>query len=446
MRFFSLYLCLLTFVANSACMSTKFEEVEESVISVKKSFGISAVESLKKLTKEFDSLQDSENEWEKIASKKGLQKRAQQSWKEAIGAKLFFPEELIGASDSIYTQYLSQRNDIIWSLAIAAKYKDPVGEYYLSRSLSNLYWEYDPYTAIPDPIKNIYFHSMKELETSQNSEDVYIRAYEYSFGDLCFNLSNRNLEKAEELYTSILNSEIVNTSIKARAEFDLLEMKRIYSYKFAKYKDKPYEKIGEKYGFGKAYWRAGILEEKLEKKKDLLEKAVSAQHKFYPAYIDLGLLSKDREDAEKYFNLAYQNNIFAGKINLSKFILSTNIINKNSINNLKKLSKAEEEFKNTINVVNKNLIDAGDKGHPSGYAYLADLYNALYSIERKNDYLKKIEVAVKKGLKLSSLKAYKQLNYLKKEKQEKLITKYGKAPQETLYKDIEEFLSNRNEN
>lgn len=431
-------------LAYDVCMSAKFEELEKNVITVKQSFGISTVESLKKLAKQFDSLQDNENNWQGIANTKGLQKRSEQSWKEVVGARLFFPKELIGALDSIYTKYLLQRNDIIWSLAITAKYKDPIGEYYLSRSLSSLYWEYEPYTVIPDSIKNIYFHSMKELEKTQNPEDIYIRAYEYSFGDLCFNLSERNLEKAEELYNSILSSKS-DDIIKARTEFDLLEMKRIYSYELTKYENKnSYKKIGENYSFGKAYWRGGILEEDLE----LLNKAVAVntKHKFYPAYIDLGLLSKNEEETKNYFNLASQNNITEGKISSAQLILGTHIIDKNSVKNLKKSVGDAEKFKKMISFVTDCFKEAGKNGNPSGWGYLADLYKSLYSIEKKNDYLKEIEDAVEEGLKLWSLKAYKQLNYLKKDKQEIMIKKYGKSFQETLYKDIENFINPQNRN
>ena len=80
-----------------------------------------------------------------------LQWPEQVSWKQAIGAQLFFPHNLNIYIENPWIGIDVGRIDMIWSLAAARKYAHPLAGYLLAKRLQYLWSSYSD--AMPPTIK-----------------------------------------------------------------------------------------------------------------------------------------------------------------------------------------------------------------------------------------------------------------------------------------------------
>lgn len=138
--------------ASMAGLEDEIAEIKKSIVRVHDTFtprdklkdvpfGTAGVTELKNLSYKFEKLTKNpyyETEWDSYVEKAGIYKWPKQTDKQAIGGSLFYPKDVVEwVEDTAFMNHLLQRKDILWSFAIASRYKDPRGMLYLYHALSN---------------------------------------------------------------------------------------------------------------------------------------------------------------------------------------------------------------------------------------------------------------------------------------------------------------------
>lgn len=472
-RLIKIALIYLILIGNSLwAIDDKIQEIEEAIKETRIQFKqdpTQAIQKLRSLSKQFDLLEDKPQMWEKSLAGRKIYQWDNQTPKQAIGGALFYPSNIEKLLDSPYTIALVNRNDIVWSLTLAAKYEDPRGQYYLSYVLSERMQGHDHTVAIPGFIENLY-HAAREKFTKAiqgekfNPQALYILAYDDAFKEVRIGrFTPQGIGRAEQYFNSILQSDQVVNGEAKRSSFQLLRMKKKYAKGYYNNKKPPslndYETAAQLYKFGPIFEEAAKLCKDQNKKRKLLEEATD--NNYFESYISLGLWSlqekKEESEAEKFFLTAAYNGITQGYVMAGILKLRDG-----SAKYLKKLYphliangiSKQEEVKRAL----EYFETAGNEGDPQGWDKLVSVYESLYHIikqeskeknnkkkEQKREFIQKIKEGIEKGLSLGDDNAYRRLEFYTSslfslEESKALIEKYGKPPYDNLWEDIKNFI------
>ena len=121
---------------------------------------------------QFDKMTFTETEWRRVAqSNEALQWPEQDSWKQRVGAHLFFPHDLNVYLDNPLIGVGIERIDMIWSLAAANKYHHPLAGYLLATTLQKLWRNYSD-AAFPKYYTDLERQSVPLLEQAFDRSEL----------------------------------------------------------------------------------------------------------------------------------------------------------------------------------------------------------------------------------------------------------------------------------
>ena len=426
-------------------------KVHNTFIGIKElknvSFGSAGVTELKNLSWKFDKLTinpNYEGEWETYVEKNGIYKWPRQTVKQAVGGNLFYPKEVVGwVEDAIFMNHLLERKDVLWSFAIAARYKDPRGMLHLFSALHKI-WTDNYFKDSPDYYGILNKKAQEKLELATDSPEVlYILGDGYITVGACFGF---DLKKSEHYFNQILESTSkADDKLKAKAEIQLLRMKATYRKAYEAIEApnvEDFRKVAVKYRCGRALATASNFIEDDREKEALLTEAIEMYH-YIPAYIKRGILRKRDQHllAEQDFVEAGKNGMTIGFIKAGSLLLRTGETTpdeKSLKDLLKKYSK--EEVQILINKVSTYFIEALDRGEPLAADYLASLHGSWHKLTKEKGSISYYAQAVEKGLNLGSASAYNRIDCFKEKKRAALSQNHGKAPHKDLWKEIKAFI------
>ncbi len=209
---------------------------------------------------------------------------SQTTFREAWLGDIFYPRKEIRLYYEHWSsEYLIKRFDILWSLAMSAKFNNPLALYYLTRGLQI------HIDAIADcdteVIPNLYKKALGILEKVKDNDDAYwvrATAYELAYrGTYCFNphqafeLHAQSKEKESQLQMLLIRERYINF-VKPTQE-DYINLSQAYP--------KGYIEIVEKFAEG------------FDEKVSLLNLAY--ENGYYPALLELGWLYGKAGNKEK---------------------------------------------------------------------------------------------------------------------------------------------------
>ena len=128
--------------------------------------------SIVRASLQFDQMTFAETEWQRMArTNEALQWPEQDSWKQRVGAHLFFPHDLNIYLDNPLIGIGVERIDMIWSLAAANKYRHPLAGYLLATTLQKLWRNYSD-AAFPKYYTDLENQSVPLLEQAVDRTDL----------------------------------------------------------------------------------------------------------------------------------------------------------------------------------------------------------------------------------------------------------------------------------
>ena len=128
--------------------------------------------SIVRASLQFDQMTFAETEWQRMAqTNEALQWPEQDSWKQTVGAHLFFPHDLNVYLDNPLIGVDIERIDMIWSLAAANKYRHPLAGYLLATTLQKLWRSYSD-ADFPKYYTDLERQSVPLLEQAVDRPDL----------------------------------------------------------------------------------------------------------------------------------------------------------------------------------------------------------------------------------------------------------------------------------
>lgn len=470
-----LIILLISFfwVGNHVKAEKGLDQIEEelralrtTIQEARQTYGAKAVESLKHVSLQFDKLDASEETWKAVVENHNKEKMVvdvwrKQSFKDAIGAVLFYPQEATELRHTPFKEDLLERIDRIWLFTIAAKYKDPRAQYYLSYILTNIWNQYnddEEYNKNEVPLfyKRLAKSALAGLRANTedvnkaNPEALYILGYENA--TLSKELFKKhNLSKADKYLKMISDSPRATSLEKGRGKTYLYDLQ---SYNRGYYNAVPippfesYVEIAKTHQYGQALDEGSKYGRNFDRVKETLEEAAET-YGYSSAYIRLGFGRKIHgkiSEAREYFKKAGDQGLPYGYIQAGNAYLGADIRIKEVENLTSRFANLSES---AIEEARNCYLMATQKGDLNGWEYLMALYRGLYALKKDEQYTKNFLESLEHGLDWGSTYAYDLLEELysdvkdgKKVIKEK-IQKYGRAPQKDLWKSIKRFIETK---
>ncbi len=381
----------------------KIYTVEQILAEVNDAYTSADTSKLRVAYNHFKKVDLPEGIWQAYATQlKAESWPAQTTWKERVGAQVFFPFQALEWVDCPYRSHLVQRGDVIWGCYISAQFNHPLGKYLFAETLEKL--------NAPEPvIKSYYQRAISDLKQRLDHPDA------------CYFLG-KGLEDFP--YPTL----VYDTAKTFTCDSPL------FSYHPDHLRNKYYDLDGKEQltlsncldlacaGHYPAYLKAGELTQVVEKEEILKE---AAAKRYSPALLELGYLYKKQgkgAQAEQCFMQAADHGLATGHIELGKLLIGDP--KKVVINGISKeiLEKAENHFR-----------EAGIAKDPKGWQALIDLLEKrlAFALEQKNqeDYnlqWGKLAFAIEDGLKLGLKRAFtKAQDYIDEPDLKKLTKIYG---------------------
>jgi hypothetical protein len=407
--------------------SSLMKEIETLKSKIKRSQDKRDVSKLLELNKKFKKLNYDSEQWESQSKKLAIEKWPSQSWKESVGGFLFYPADMdhFLACDS--TEHLALRRDILWSLGVAAEYKNPLAQYYLARGLDTLQASHslEPRPAF---ITSLYTEALSLLEKCPNRpEACYILAQNYSCDAAKVGLKEFNLDTALDFHAKGSQTEghagLCNrfAHLVKRSLYERLETPKAKEYRALNY--------------GPAYAQAGHLAQKSKKKQKLYEEAVNQG--FPQAHLSLGALHERKgrkEEAVKAYEEAGNQGVPRGYVTLSHSLIGDRTLKYGTNKDLTQVPREDVDRAATY------LHQAGEAGDFEGWDQLVSLHQHLYELYKNEDDLSKLISALEKGLEMGSSHAHRKAQLLFPAKYDQLVARYGQPTQRELHIHVSRIL------
>lgn len=400
----------------------------------------------------FQKLSYQSKEWEMLGQSLNIVKwPSQPTWKEAVGGELFFPQKIMDWETSYVETYLLDRIDIIWAVAMGAKFNHPFSTYYLAKILDNIHSNTTD-AEKPDLFLKLYSKAFENLENYQEMVNVcYILGRSYQERGIL-------IERLD--YKKSMKYHMENTNLKN--QYHVLKLKGKYRKIYSPPSSKEYLDLARA-GYHLAYLEAANLLKETHEQIEVLSEAV--KNKYFPALMRIGEIyeylykknisigKKDADtqaflnEARDYYEKAGQHGVIESYIILGKTYVGDIILN-NGYEDKKKFRSLPSE---TVEKAASFFKLAGEGHHPEGWDYLVQLYLNLYmqlgneietNRDLKEEYGQKVYESLEKGIALGSGRAYLQAyNLYSAEIFKELCAQYGISPQEKAFrKIIEKFL------
>lgn len=389
----------------------------------------------------FKSLDYNEQTWANLVQEMKIERwPSQESWKETVGAHLFFPASRIHKyQEYSHTEHLIQRSDILHGCIFSATFRHSLGLFYTTHIL----WTINR------------FDSDIQMDMKNNKFNFYTQALEKTYRELEQLLDRPNvsyaLGQASSLPASLLDNyenikaiEFYKKGEDLKNQHKVLVAKMIVEEETADIIDNFLDLA--KQGYFPAYLEAADYANN-SKQKDrariILEEAT--QKSYHIAWIELAHWYKKNKDLDNYqkcLNHALQANIPHAFI-VQGFNLLNHNVHQFEIEKLKILPKE------TINLAADAFRKAGQLHDPLGFEYLAELKLYLSDIVTSPLEAKALKVeayeAIKQGCALGWAKSFWKLPlFVSGEKYENVLRKYGPAPDDFI-EALENFLKENTE-
>lgn len=431
------------------------ESLKKQVESIKEQIEKARQEAndkrLRELHAEFENLNYSERAWDSyVRTHKLYQWRSQSSPKQTIGGYLFFPRDILDWEDSTsspYFGYLAKRIDTIWSLAIGAKFQNPVSKLYLGKVLHEVY---SPSLdqELPPLIDRLYREAFADLKQCEDNPDAC-----YAIG---VNRQGPYYITHKYFEENFFGDKAVPLHQKGgdiRNQFQALKAKQADKADFGDQQPtfKDLWDLGEK-GYKPAYLEAARLKKEDSEYVKIL-KTIAQEKRYPPAWLLIAShynLQKNTEKSRKYYLKAAEEGLAKGYIDLG-------------ISYAGDVSLPSSQFKKDLKTLPQEDIDqaigyftlAGEAKYQGGWKYLTHLYLDLLkarkqqgadSEELKNYYIKAYQ-ALQKGMALGSAECYDVMFHCYSMQDfVSNVKAYGNPPNEHLRDDIEEFIYSKKSN
>jgi len=347
--------------------------------------------ALKSAAEKFDTHKYDDSRWKEQA----VVKWPDQSARQAVGSQIFFPPDVEELESSPHTEDQLKRLDYLWQFAIAAKYEDPLGKYYLARKLKEIL-VYRVNQEQPEFLDQLYQEAFSIFEKCTDRPHVCsILGYNHCGYDKIPSYYDCNPQERIRLYGL--------ASADPRNQFAILKAQD------AKYPEMI--EFAKKTNYGPAYIAASELTQDQELKLDALKAAQACGYK--PSLVELGFYYEDQENVEKAINFytkAGEEGVTEGYIQAGKCLVGDVALDK------LKDDLTEEDIQQAITY----FTYAGNLHDPSGWYCLYKLYSKLISTEKyltKKEYYKAgLVQAFDNGARLGHEDlCYKLLNFSNKE-------------------------------
>jgi hypothetical protein len=315
---------------------------------------------------------------------------SQATYREAYLGELFYPRKeikLFYEHDS--NEYLLERMDILWSLAISSSFRNPQALYYLTRGLEKHIAKVS--SNIPKFISQLYKKSLEDLEKIKGNEDVhFLRASDYA-GASSWGGYNMSYRKALGLYAKSPND------LESRLQ------RLIINNRYVECKEKPtiedYLALGREYP--KAYVEAANLSDSFQEKIQYLTYA--RDNGYLSAILELGYLYDEagsQEEALKHYK-EY------GDLGHPKGYISYSACKVGWVNIGKDYKgKTVNELKEVVSYLEKAQI----LNSPEASYFLGLIYSELFERNNEQEFADKSLKSFSKAGNLGDIRAY---NYIR---------------------------------
>lgn len=369
---------------------------------------------LKKTYQNFKQLTLEDNVWEDYVTQSGIFVWPQQStWKESVGAALFFPPQALEWFDCPDQSHRLNRFDIIWGFAISAKFNHSLGKYLLVDTLFRIN-EYDRVSELPFFFQNYLTNTFQELESCLNHVDA------------CYLLGRSKSGTFPRLVPSN------KLSLSAYEFFSHSHSLRNQYHALGEMKETPpigaYLELARQ-GYFQASIEAANLCENDQEKEDLLKEA--AEKGYGPALLEVGYLCEEEgnnQQAADYYEEAATKGMTKGYVALGILRVGDP---RTQMHHLKKdLSTFSEEI---IKKAADLFTKAGNAGDPEGWKCLIALRKKQFEIakklkdeSKKQIYEESLISAIQEGMKIGLPYAYTQAQiYFEEDDFLKCVEYYG---------------------
>jgi len=162
--------------APSASLEQDFKSIDDIHTIIKIAYSEAEWKKLKNAYDIFAQLSLSEETWKSYAGQHKIDYRwpSQTTWKEQVGAHLFFHPQALDWFDCPYRSHLLKRFDIIWGFAINAKLKDPRGKYLLCNTLQKIrrHRKYAEVPILTEFFEGYFGKAIQELKSYEDDPDA----------------------------------------------------------------------------------------------------------------------------------------------------------------------------------------------------------------------------------------------------------------------------------
>lgn len=360
---------------------------------------------------------------------------ARTTWKECVGAHLFFPSQVLEWLDCPYKKHLIKRLDIVWGLAISAKLNHSLGKYLLADALYKIreshHWKGIP---ILTPFFQEYRRdAVKELKQCVHHPDAcYLLGQGLITKDFFYSLSRLdNTLSAYDLFSRHSN----HYSNHLRNKYYALRTSIVQTPTA-----KTYLKIARR-GYLPAYLEASRLIDDPQQKEIILKEA--AQKKYGPAFLKLGYFfyneKEEDEQALSFFRQAAEEHGMA-----TGYVILGNL-KVGDLSDHKNIS--EEETQHLTEEAAEFFKKATEVKDPKGWKCLISLWKERYDAakaQKDTDKIKlywdKLASAIQYGMQIGSAYAYYQAqSYFNEEFFLSCISAYGYPPQGDIRMNGDDF-------
>lgn len=162
--------------APSANLQPDFKSIDDIHALITTAYSKAEWKDLKSAYDIFAKLSLSEETWGSYAEQHKIDYRwpSQTTWKEQVGAHLFFHPQTLDWFDCPYRNHLLKRFDIIWGFAINAKLKDPRGKYLLCNTLQKIrrHRKYAEVPILTEFFEGYFGNAIQELKSYEDDPDA----------------------------------------------------------------------------------------------------------------------------------------------------------------------------------------------------------------------------------------------------------------------------------
>ncbi|AIL12758.1 hypothetical protein IM40_03230 [Candidatus Paracaedimonas acanthamoebae] len=355
---------------------------------------------------------------------------AQTTWKERVGAHLFFPPQALEWFDCPYRSHLAKRFDILWGFAISAKFNHSLGKYLLVDTFHKIRWLGEVPQLTPF-FKNYLGNVITELKQCLDHPDacyllgrgqtgVYpwlVSRYDNTLSLSGYELFSRHPNHLRNKYYALNEIDDYDTYQKPPADVYLTLARQ---------------------GYFPAYLEATKLTKDTQEREMILKEA--AEKKYGPAFLDLGYLYDEQgkdEQSDFFFKQAAEEYGMAW----GYIVLGTALVGdprpymkewKKDLSDL-----PQEEANRLIEEAAAYFRKAAEAKDPDGWEYLISLWEGRFEAAKaKKDqdkmhiYWPKLVDAIQDGMQIGLAYAYRQAQiYFGKESFLKNVQAYGYPPQ-----------------